>query len=579
MMHKKRIVSLTLAFCLFIVAGCAGGGGAATPTTAKSEPATTAKATQAETTKATEATSAAPETTTAAPKAEAATTTAKPTTTTAATTAAPEPAANEKLLEKPITIDLWIVENASYVYQKGLLLERALTERTNISFNVSSFADGYIERINLGLASGDLPDVFFGAGVGNVSDWGAAQGALVNFADHFGEMPNYTAWAAEMGEYPYNFYTADGGLYIVPNFGYGTASNSTLWIHRKDIFEKHGINTPKTSDDVYDLCKQLKEIYPESYPMSCRGWGNWGGEGILDRIGYQFGTSSGMYFKNAIKQWTYARLEPEFKEMIEWLAKMYAEELLPPNILSMDTAGWQEIVSTSRGFMFNDYQARIDFYNKPMRAEDPSVTFAYMPPFKGGSNGVAKFNPISHLIISGACVFVTSKYTNELVKYFDWWFTPEAKELMSWGIAGESFEIAADGTKRHINLPEGATFFDLVNTFGLFQRGFYCLVDPPSHTASVASAEQAYAVTQVPIDMGEYRIPSISFSTANLEKHQILQAAIDTYSNEAIGQFITGQRPLSEWDSYLAELDRLGIQDWIKLHNDQQAEINLSRKK
>jgi len=483
-------------------------------------------------------------------------------------------AGSGKLFENPVTIDMWIWENATYVYQKDLMIEKAMNERLNVFYNITAFQEGLDERVNLGLASGDLPDVYFGVSVTSASDWGTRQGALVDLTKHFDKMPNYTAWAADMGDYPEYFYTADGAMYIVPNYGYGTASNSTFWVYRKDIFDKHGLSTPTTDDEFYDVCVALKNEYPDAYPLTLRSW-----LGIIDRIAYQWGTSHNMYYKNETQKWTYAQLEPEYRDCIEFLAKLYAEELIPPTILSLDTAGWQEILSTHRGFIFNDYQARIDFYNNPMRQDDPSVNFTYMPPFKGGANGTDKFNPQTQLIIDGQGAFTGSKIIPELIKYFDWQFTDEAKLLMSWGVEGVSYGINPDGSKFHIGMEPGKTvFFDLVNTYGLFQRGFYCLVDPPSHTASIASPEQIYAVSRVQVDSGEYRIPSISFTEENQEKYNILNVSIGTLSDENVGKFITGQRPMSEWDQFLNELDAIGIQDFIKLHNDQQDAINAAKK-
>jgi putative aldouronate transport system substrate-binding protein len=476
-----------------------------------------------------------------------------------------------KLLDEPVTFDMWIIEHASYMYEKDLFLERALGERLNVFFNVTPFQDGFGERVNLALSSGDLPDILFYPNLSQATDWGM-QGALVDITEYLDEMPNYTAWAESMGDYPNYYYSANGSLYMMPQHGFGTASNSTFWIYRKDLFDKHGLEAPKNEQELYEVSKALKAEYPDSYPFCNRSWVG----AMMDRISYQFGSGNAMYYSNKEQAWVYGAREEGYRKAVEWLAKMYEEELMPPNILSLDTAGWQELISTSKGFMFSDYQARIDFYNSPMREEDPSVTFAYMPPWEGGGSGVKTFNPQSQLIISGYAGTTTSEHIPEMIKFFDWLYTDEAKELMSWGIEGETYTVNADGTKSHIGIQQGSSSFDYMTKFGFFQRGFWCITDPLAHI-TYASDETLEAVERVLTDSGEYRIPAISFSEANQERYAILSGPIGTLHDEMIGKFITGQRPISEYDDFLAELDALGLQDLIDLYNAQQAEINASR--
>ncbi|MBQ4544922.1 MAG: hypothetical protein II996_05070, partial [Oscillospiraceae bacterium] len=37
------------------------------------------------------------------------------------------------------------------------------------------------------------------------------------------------------------------------------------------MFEKHNLKAPETYDELYEVCKQLKELYPDSYPYCTRG--------------------------------------------------------------------------------------------------------------------------------------------------------------------------------------------------------------------------------------------------------------------------------------------------------------------
>ena len=63
---------------------------------------------------------------------------------------------------------------------------------------------------------------------------------------------------------------SDGKVYYTPNYGMERSTNIRAWLYRKDIFDKHRLETPETIEDLYTISKKLKEIYPDSYPFCIR---------------------------------------------------------------------------------------------------------------------------------------------------------------------------------------------------------------------------------------------------------------------------------------------------------------------
>ena len=70
---------------------------------------------------------------------------------------------------------------------------------------------------------------------------------------------------------------------------------------------------------------------------------------------------------------------------------------------------------------------------------------------------------------------------------------------------------------------------------------------------------------------GDYSInypKAVSFTE---EEQKILNpenSEIDSYIEEMQWKFITGQEPLSNFDTYLANLERMGIKDRIQVYQD-----------
>jgi putative aldouronate transport system substrate-binding protein len=64
----------------------------------------------------------------------------------------------------------------------------------------------------------------------------------------------------------------------------------------------------------------------------------------------------------------------------------------------------------------------------------------------------------------------------------------------------------------------------------------------------------------------ERRVDFVIFSQAEQEEMTDLRLNINTYVNESLALFVMGQRNIErEWDSYIAELNRMGLNRYIQL--------------
>ena len=59
-----------------------------------------------------------------------------------------------------------------------------------------------------------------------------------------------------------------------------------------------------------------------------------------------------------------------------------------------------------------------------------------------------------------------------------------------------------------------------------------------------------------------------------LERKSELKTDLETYSKELATQLILGQASLDDWDSYMAELKDLGLDEILEIENDQLVRFN-----
>lgn len=473
------------------------------------------------------------------------------------------PAEAGKLFDQPVTLSLSMVEHPTYPYDPDNYLGKKIKELYNVTLDVTAIQDGYYEKLNLDMASGEMTDLIYQTSY-NEFVRGGQQGAYVDILEYLDKMPNFKKWMEANKDYVNLYFSTDGELFCSPNLGYGEAGNRTFWLYRKDLFEKHNLSVPVDDDEAYEVSKALKAIYPDSYPICNRSY-----LGILGRIGVQWDTGWAMYYNNGLKKWVYGPAEDNFLEMLIWHNKMYKDDLIPPNTLTLDTIGWQDYISTDRGFMTTDYIARIDFYNKPMRETNPDFDLQFMPPFKGGKNGLRQHSTDETLLILGLSIASTSKKIDECVKYIDNMYKEEVSDLYTWGVEGESYEVR-DGKKYHIGITDG--YLQTIQKYGFFQRGHFLLMDPWG-MINTNSQDTMNALEEVPKYDHPFRAPFVPFSAADTEKKNILEVNLDSFMSEGVSQFFLGQRPFSEYPDFIKELEGQGMNDLIKLYNDSYQEF------
>lgn len=455
--------------------------------------------------------------------------------------------------EEPKTFTMLTESHASWPYDPEWIIWELIEEQTNVTIDVEVPAGTLEETLSLTIAGGNLPDIMFMTNYASANRYGS-EGALANILDYVDLMPNFQQWMEKYPDETQMALSADGKMYIFPNEGFGE-TNRMIWLYREDLFSKHQLEVPATYDELYEVLKELKALYPNSYPLSFRG-----GLQRLNNMAANFGTSNKMYYDYDAEEWKYGPIQPEFKKLIEYLNKFYEEGLMPPDFLTMDTKAWQDMISTDRSFITIDYIGRIDFFNVPLREANPEFNMAHMPPPSGLPN-VPQQNPYTHFIQSGMTVASTSKQLEDVMKYMDFFYTEEGRNIASWGKEGVTYTVV-DGKKKMNE--EFVDVSDLRKKTGLATNGTYTWIDYDAHLS--LSSEELQAAYEEARKYDSPIQPLPAFTDEELEINTMVGDAITKQMDQSITNFIIGELPLDEWDAYVQRMESLGIQQLIDTH-------------
>ncbi len=463
-----------------------------------------------------------------------------------------------KLFAPDTEISIVIGSHNSWPYDENWKIWQYFKEAVGGDIEITAIPTENLEtKINLMLASPDtLPDLIHSEdGKKRIADANADTGAFIAFDDYMDQMPNFTKFFDSMDkerseELLNQRRSGNGKIYYSPISGTEYITNLRTWMYRKDIFEKNNLSVPTTMEEMYEVCKELKKIYPDSYPLCFRN-----GLNQIDIMApaWRSGMKYGVFYDFKNEKWCVGAQEPEMREMVEYFIKMNNEGLVPPDYLTIDIKSWEGLVSTNRGFIMPEYLVRLDFFNLPARAENPDFTFAiFDPPASGSASGQPKISK-TNIDVSGYLICNTGDENRiaNAVKIIDWFYSDEGSDLMSWGKEGETYQVDAEGNKSFIlGADETAQA-----AYGMATQGTYLRVDPESQFQAYSpelrdQAIAAYNNTETSANPKSW----IAFNDEEQDVIDQYEKAMESFIEEGLSKFMLGQRPMSEWDSFVADI-------------------------
>ncbi len=415
-------------------------------------------------------------------------------------------------------------------------------------------------------AGGDtLPDLMVFQVINEHSKY-AGEG-LVAFEDLEEYMPTYNAWLEGLSKEKYDLVVktrkrADGKIYYSPTTGREGKTRLRAWLYREDVFKKHNLKAPETFDELYEVSKQLKELYPDSYPFCPRNLGY-----LMNIPGSSFDKWWGYnaYYDHDDVEWRWGSIEDTAIEVASFYNKMVAEKLMPANFATINNSEWGELILTDRGFIMPHLQLKIDEFNQLAAGNNPEFKIqAFVPPVANPEKGVSMVER-GDIEMNGISICDTgdAKRIANAAKFLDWMYTDEAMELLSWGKEGETYEVV-NGKKQYITDEKNSSPSQL---YGFTTRGSFVRLDPDA-----LEATQSETTLESESILTEHTLPYYPVSEwldFNNEEQAVLDMYITglrTYTDEMMLKFILGQEPLSSFDTFVETVKEMGVEEVLKAY-------------
>lgn len=474
-----------------------------------------------------------------------------------------------------IKISYLIQEHGSTPFNKDWVLWKNITEATNIEFDFMPAAgEAFIQKLRMLFATNDLPDLI-NFNLATANEFGVT-GQLVKLNEHLDKMPNFVKILDAEKSARDTLTAGDGNMYFAPVVG--LPKYTKIWLYRADIFEKHGLKPPANTDELYEVLKQLKQLYPNSTPLISRNImnsaiGNW-----FTDLTYQWETGQMMYYNNKAGKWQFGPIEDNFKAMLQYLNKLLSEKLLDPEWSTLATKQWEDkMYADDQAFVTYDFIYRIETMLPAATAKNPNWKLKALPPIIQEGLGEGKYPIRSQIVQSdGMMVSSDSKYVNELMKFFDFLYSDEGSLLANFGKVGDTAVKNADGSYNwtgNIKTPMNPSGTDEYNTkFGFLTLGSYLLANPNTNEILYLSNKDVRDAFDE-FDRNNYPAPLqpvLKFTEEERKQLADLESAIWDYSLAEQVKFVQNGG-FDRWDAYVGKIKEMNVDKLVELYNTMQA--------
>ncbi len=442
------------------------------------------------------------------------------------------------------------------------------------------------DQFNIMVASGDIPDIIeynWAVEYPGGPEKAIKDGLILPLNDAFQKYsPNLKKLLTEDKDLEKQIKTDNGNYYNYPMIRVSdTARVFRGPIIRKDWLDDLGLPLPETIDDWYTTLKAFKEKKGADSPFVATYNQNSGSASFINNSGMAlydafigaYKTSDGFYVDDEGKV-KYGPIEKQYKEFLTTFRKWHAEGLVDKEFALADAkAVDSKMLGDKAGATVGLLSGAIGRYLDNMKTKNPKFNLVgtTYPTLKKGETPFSgqcddKYNPKASTAITKSC-----KNVEVAARWLDYAYSEEGNLVYNFGIEGQSYNLEKGYPKFSdyiMKNPEGKTYAVMQPQFMKLNGAF--AVDPRASEQSYAYPQMKEAQAQwTKTEAKKHNIPqSITPTPEESKELAAITGKTNAYFAQMYVKFVMGVEPLENFDKYVDEMKKLGIEKAIKIRQD-----------
>ncbi|NLC43438.1 MAG: extracellular solute-binding protein, partial [Clostridiales bacterium] len=347
---------------------------------------------------------------------------------------------NNDSQEEPVTLTMIQRLNAEFVVEDNPIIEE-LGKRLNINLEMEAPPiNNYADRLNIVMASGELPDIIF---LNNMAvlyqDW-AEDGLLLQLDEYFeSSMPNAKAVLTEQELTYVQIASLDNGMYSVPRV---QTKDYDVIIYRKDWLDKLQLEVPQTPEEFANVMLAFSKEDPD-------------GNGADDTFGWSYNRVFGHLYRNITSGFEFRpatvpdengnyeimQAQEGYMVYVDWLRDMYLNGAMDPEwYLTKMYEDDDKFVAAKSGAIYNQKTVNhiVAAAITEVKNVDPNAELVLGPPLRkeGDASSNVYYNP---QMWGNYAINAESANIEKAIEFLDYGYTNECNELLNLGIEGLTY--------------------------------------------------------------------------------------------------------------------------------------------
>lgn len=315
----------------------------------------------------------------------------------------------------------------------------AINERVGIDLQVQAVPQGAWDRINVAIASGDLPDLVTGQLASAATTQWIRDGILVPLNDYLPKLPNVSARLEQE-----SWTAVDGTYYGYPFVGQKGTTNLALTV-RSDWLDAVGMEPPETLEEFRDVLRAFTFQDPNgSGEDDTYGITSGGPIGAFQFVMYAYGIPYGDWSLDENGTPIPHHEHPAFREAMVYLNGLWQEGLIDPEFMLNDRNLMEEKWYQGRvGYITPALFRHVNRQEANLQAVTPGARLVYHPAPKGpdGDSGYASTGKSG--FFTG--ITIAAENPERVAEFLEFFVSPEGFDLVTLGIEGIHYTRTADG--------------------------------------------------------------------------------------------------------------------------------------
>ena len=473
------------------------------------------------------------------------------------------------IVKEPVELTFLYVKGANTMDFKDNAMFQQMEKDTNVKINWQYAGDAdWSEQKSLLLASGDLPDVFFGDNALKDNDIATNLDMFIPLEDYFEKYcPNISA-ILDLPGVREKMTAPDGHIYTIPYVCTDTTVGYSPYINTKWL-ENVGMSMPTTTDEFEAVLKAFKEQdangngdASDEIPFSTDP----NNKHIEAMAGY-FGlpmNKLGIAIQN--EKVVYGGVSDTYREFLSWFHKLYAEGLVDVELYTQDSSTWegkgnQDLYGVSIAYGSNEFTG--------IPAAEERGDFDSMPVLNTDKDGIWLRDTEGFSVYRTQAVITNKAEHPEIIcRWFDNAFALENGIGCNRGPVGVIVNKEDDGYHAIDTTTLSEEDQEKYSWGNLWPQSlpkylpvdFEFVEEHPMYDEKKAT-EEAYEA-----NLTKEIIPSYWIDLDKIDTFSDTNTAIKDFFEQQQAQFVCGELDIdndADWQAYVDGMYSLGLEDWV----------------